>query len=190
MYFSPTHIFDSIITYLNLIPQVNDTSLMVDTLNWKKISGTFVANGGERYLIIGNFFSDYTTDSSAVPINDTLRQWAYYYIDDVDVHCCDCNGGVCDSTSRVLEQYENIALSVWPNPTSSTFTITSTNKIESVKMYNIIGELLITETPNNNQSTINISQFSKGIYFVEVSSLSLSGRAGEGCIIRKKLIKE
>jgi len=73
-------------------------------------------------------------------------------------------------------------IEIFPNPTTTTFTITSSDKIESIKVYNIIGELLFTETPNNTQSTINISQFSKGIYFAEIKT--------EKGIVRKKVVKE
>ena len=76
----------------------------------------------------------------------------------------------------------NSEITLFPNPTSTTFTISATDKIESVKVYNIIGEQLITDIPNNNQSTINISQFSKGIYFAEIKT--------EKGVVRKKLVKE
>ena len=38
-------------------PQVqwDSTKYFTDTLNWVKISGTFIAQGGEQYLTIGNF---------------------------------------------------------------------------------------------------------------------------------------
>ena len=41
--------------------------------------------------------------------------------------------------------------------------------------------MLIT-TPNNNQSSININQFTKGIYFVEIKT--------EKDIMRRKIVKE
>jgi hypothetical protein len=73
-------------------------------------------------------------------------------------------------------------ITLFPNPTSSNFTITSTDKIESVKVYNLIGEEMLITTPNNNQSTININQFSNGIYFVEIKT--------EKGIVWKKIVKE
>jgi hypothetical protein len=54
--------------------------------------------------------------------------------------------------------------------------------MESIKVFNIVGEELITTTPNNNQSTININQFSKGIYFVEIKT--------EKGVVTKKIVKE
>jgi len=43
-------------------------------------------------------------------------------------------------------------------------------------------ELLISETSNNNQSTININQLPKGIYFAEIKT--------DKGVERKKVVKE
>ena len=65
-------------------PQVfNSTLLLNDTLNWMKIEGSFIANGTEEYITIGNFFPDSTSDIVTI---GTPSNWAsYYYIDDVSV---------------------------------------------------------------------------------------------------------
>ncbi len=71
---------------LNYSPQINQNNIINDTLNWVLISGIFTANGGEKYITIGNFFDDSNT------LIDTLTQSndeAYYYIDDVSVYQCD-----------------------------------------------------------------------------------------------------
>src|SRR5262249_18836598 len=46
---------DKPITYLT--PQVKNPNgnIITDTLNWVLITGTFTANGTEKYLILGNF---------------------------------------------------------------------------------------------------------------------------------------
>jgi hypothetical protein len=51
------------IAYLN--PQVQNPTgnIITDTLNWVLMTGTFVANGTEKYMIIGNFKSDALTNS-------------------------------------------------------------------------------------------------------------------------------
>ncbi|HQQ93624.1 MAG TPA: T9SS type A sorting domain-containing protein [Bacteroidia bacterium] len=49
------------LTYL--VPQVHNTvgNIISDTLGWSLISGTFVATGTEKYLLLGNFQSDANT---------------------------------------------------------------------------------------------------------------------------------
>jgi len=61
------------------IPQINQQlPLVIDTLNWIKVSGSFIAKGGEQYLTIGNFQHTDTLTGKNV----------YVYIDDVKLYYC------------------------------------------------------------------------------------------------------
>ena len=75
-------------TVLPYVPQFeNDSSnYLTDTLNWMKVSGTYIASGNEQYITIGNFSNDANTDTSNLPGTNSE---AYYYIDDVSVILCD-----------------------------------------------------------------------------------------------------
>ncbi len=75
-------------------PQVYDTSVVYDTLNWIKVQGTFVANGTEHFITIGNFFDSAHTSAIPVPVNPSYawgvggadpNYMAYYLVDDVSV---------------------------------------------------------------------------------------------------------
>lgn len=73
------------LTYL--IPQIQNPTgnIITDTLNWTPITGTFVANGTEKYMVIGNFKSPAATN--VLMINPTYLP-AYtgdVCIDDVSV---------------------------------------------------------------------------------------------------------
>lgn len=63
---------------------------LVDTRQWQPVTGLFVAQGGEQYVTLGNFFpverSGYTEPDSLT----LLLPGAYYYIDDITVHCLNC----------------------------------------------------------------------------------------------------
>lgn len=69
---------------LDAIPQISNPrhNIITDTLNWTKISGTFIAKGGEIYLTIGNFYSSDNTDMLLCP-SMSPSKLAYYYIDGV-----------------------------------------------------------------------------------------------------------
>jgi gliding motility-associated-like protein len=61
-------------------------SLLKKDYNWYKINGCFTADGGEQYMIIGNFRND--ADTEIVPTGKTNRNFpsglsAYYVIDNV-----------------------------------------------------------------------------------------------------------
>jgi hypothetical protein len=56
--------------------------IIKDTLNWTVIEAIYKATGGEKYLSIGNFFSDNYTDTISV---SSFYPYSYYFIDDVSV---------------------------------------------------------------------------------------------------------
>ena len=59
--------------------------MLADSKEWQEVSGEFEAEGGERFLTIGNFAP--FNHSRVTPIENTnaMLQGAYYYIDDVSV---------------------------------------------------------------------------------------------------------
>ena len=93
------------------VPQVVNSfdSTITNTRDWQRISGIFVAQGGEQYITIGNFnlaeqsgYADYDSLTRLLP-------GAYYYIDDVSVRCLNCPPPVADdlnvdSTYLTIEQ--------------------------------------------------------------------------------------
>ena len=63
-------------------PQVYTTTIIGDTLNWTKIQGSFIANGTEKFITIGNFFDSAHTDKiTPTPTN----HFGIYLVDDVSV---------------------------------------------------------------------------------------------------------
>lgn len=74
-------------------PQLNySCSNITDKTNWVRIQWSYTATGGERYLVIGNFFNNAnTTNASAGGGGALPMPMAYYYVDDVSVvpgTCC------------------------------------------------------------------------------------------------------
>lgn len=82
----PTHITN----YGN--PVLNDTA------HWCKISGLYNANGTEKYLIMGNFNTDLSTDTvNLYPPNTypySLSPFAYVFIDAVSVYSINPTGNL------------------------------------------------------------------------------------------------
>ena len=62
-------------------PQVLDTTIINDTLNWVKIQGSFIANGTEKYITIGNFCDTAHTNKIRLHPGNV----SYYEVDDVSV---------------------------------------------------------------------------------------------------------
>ncbi|MBR1774194.1 MAG: OmpA family protein [Bacteroidales bacterium] len=77
-------------------PQVvnNFERPLYDTENWQKIEGSFVAQGGERYLTIGNFYPEEQSNHIDPRNTTNILPGAYYYIDDVELYCLTCQSAI------------------------------------------------------------------------------------------------
>lgn len=73
-----------------LIPQIqHNGGVITDTLNWIPITGTFVANGTEKYLVLGNFKTDAATNTLLINPTYSTTTTADICIDDVS--CIELN---------------------------------------------------------------------------------------------------
>lgn len=79
-------------------PQVVNpvTVPLVDTKGWQCISDVYVAEGGEQYVTIGNFFPQELSGFTEPDSLTKLLPGAYYYLDDVTVECLNCKPPVTD----------------------------------------------------------------------------------------------
>lgn len=68
---------------------IKDTALTKETGLWEEAKMLYKAQGGEKFLMIGNFFDNKTTHHYKIqfrPIaQEMLAHYAYYYIDDVSI---------------------------------------------------------------------------------------------------------
>lgn len=70
--------------YINVIPQVEDLGINVDTAKWTLFKQIYTAQGFEQFMTVGNFRPGSMTDTS-----NTINSggaWAYYYFDDFGVY--------------------------------------------------------------------------------------------------------
>lgn len=173
MYFSNIHYSnDSIFNIFDFTPQIIDTNIVMDTLNWIKISGEFIANGGEEYIIIGNFNSNTIFDQTLT--NTGLFGASYYYIDDVSVMNCNFNGVSENETERFR---------IYPNPHNDRLNI-RTNSYEqtTISLYDLSTRKLVEETFINS-TILNTGHLKDGMYLYTLSDKN-------GIITSGKIIKE
>ncbi len=95
-------------------PQVFDTSIYTDTLNWHKIQGSFVATGNEQFITIANFFDK--SHTSTIPMNIPCPMYpagggdgysGVYLIDDVSVIAVDAVANAGRDTSIGTEMSDS-----------------------------------------------------------------------------------
>lgn len=172
-YFSTNAVYYSTPFYgvLPLQPQVENPSgnIIVDSINWVLISGSFIATGGEKYVTIGNFKNDNQTNT--IQVDATGEPMSYFYIDDVSVVPGNCTTGINDQNSSQNQ------ISVYPNPTTGTVTLCNFDK-GTIELYDASG-LLVMSTMNKNE--LDVSSYANGLYILKITSLN-------GQIAYKKLV--
>jgi type IX secretion system substrate protein len=156
--------------------QINNTfGNMFDTLNWTLVSGNYTAAGGEIFLTIGNFFDNASTDTLGISLTGIAA--CYVYIDDVSLTPC----------TGIEEQNEE-AIKIYPNPVKDYLTIQTKEKAEII-ITDILGKEVLKSIVNSQlpkescgQSTINVQSLKDGIYFIAINDGKNS--------YRKKFLKE
>ncbi len=129
----------------------NNNGLITDTTNWVLVKGEYTANGTEKYLTIGNFYSDENSEPTLINPNSTQDNTAYFYIDQVTVS-------------------KEFAFDVAPNPCTDILEIelSGTANIESANILNIIGQRIKTLNLINNYNLVDLSDLTPGIYFISI----------------------
>ena len=144
----------------NVIPQVHNPigNIIYDTTNWVKISGWFIAEGGEDYMTIGNFIRDENLHIYYPPNNGN---YAYVYIDDVSVV-------ECDTTSPLPIIYPIV---IYPNPAEDEFAIESKGNTELITfdIFNDIGQI-VYKGSMVDKVVIQTTNFAKGMYVIRLNN--------------------
>ena len=65
--------------------------------------------------------------------------------------------------------FELAQISMYPNPATTNFTIEAQQEMESVSVYNLVGQEVISKSPNSKSVTVDVSHLQTGIYVVRTS---------------------
>lgn len=162
---------------LQFSPQIEfiDSVHFTDKVNWVKYSASYKAQGGESYIVIGNFRPDSLLDTlKIIGSSQSVYEGTYYYIDNIWLSHCD---SVPDSLVSLREQSLNLGLSVYPNPFEDRVTVKSkSNQNLSFQMYNTLGQSVVAlsgvevrQHGPTNTYQINTKNIPEGLYWLRVS---------------------
>lgn len=136
---------------------------------WTKISGSFIAEGGEKFILIGNFYTYALSDTlfigGPVPADGNLCQGAfsYYYIDDVSVYCCEEDS--CEIAPSNI--------SIYPNPNKGDFVVSyelPDKKNADFEIYDMLGRLVYKEILFYYEyaRSFNLLSLRSGVYWCRI----------------------
>ncbi len=70
----------------------------------------------------------------------------------------------------VTSNQEALGFTIYPNPATERITITSRKPIGDVKIYNVLGQEVLSEKYNRLEATINVTFLTSGVYFIKTAT--------------------
>lgn len=164
-----------------------DTIELSGTLR-KKFSIVGSVEGSADTYIIGTWIEGIGNEKGL--LYDMLRMltgYQYSYL-----KCYEHNGVLeylaegdddCDNPYVGLEDIslENNSITLYPNPTNSEINIESKNIINSIDIFNSLGQKVYMKTINSKEKSIDVSYLSNGVYVIGLNT--------DNGLIHKKIIK-
>jgi hypothetical protein len=120
--------------------------------------------------IIGTTVVNYTTALFTVPATgiyyirfdvESLGNQGILYLDDIKIEEMDV-AGINDNTMPEL--------TCFPNPVKDVLTVTNTGALQQLELYNTTGQLLLTQVPLKETTTLNLEKLPVGVYFLRAKS--------------------
>nr|WP_294857871.1 T9SS type A sorting domain-containing protein [uncultured Fluviicola sp.] len=97
--------------------------------------------------------------------------------------CISCDSIQYTNSALGINELDKMKLHIAPNPASTSVKIENSSPIEAINLYNSVGQKLeVNYTLKGNEAQLNIAEFPKGVYTVEITSTS--------GIFKEQLIKE
>lgn len=154
-------------TPTNNFAHIYSNTIITDTLNWSKISGSFIADSVYQYLAIGNFFDNATTNK--IYFFNGPNYAAYYFIDDI---CVSTDSNLCAISTSIKENKLRNLINVYPNPLSDFTTIDLSlisSEVLSIIVYNSVGEpVKFFLNLKNEKILFKKEDLQSGIYFLRI----------------------
>lgn len=110
-----------------------------------------------------------------------IKNTAYIYFDfNAPIVTNTTYNSILDISTGINEQTENM-ITLYPNPTNGTFTIeTNTNEKQTIRVFDMTGNSVISQTMENGKTTVDAGQLAAGIYTINI--------VVNGAVINKKLV--
>ena len=144
--------------YVTLIKEGNLITLNIysDPNRTINISGSPISVEASLSSIGFNHF--YATNSQvAVPPNNP--EWSTGWIDNIELSIY--------NSAFVGQMYSKENITIYPNPFKNAFSITSEiTRMRIISIFNSSGQKIYTGKMKNNQKSIDLTGFKKGLYFV------------------------
>ena len=148
---------------------LHSTSIISDTLNWTRISGSFIADSTYQYLTIGNFYDNSNTDTLACYYSSLGL--AYYFLDAI---CVSTDSLTCLNWTGIIGQnIQSNEIYAYPNPVNSILHLGNIANEITYSLTNITGQIICQGKFCNQINQLDVSFLANGIYFLNTETKKL-----------------
>lgn len=131
----------------------------VDSIDWKLVTGTYVANGGEQYIYIGsNTDNGDLTCVEELSTGFTATQCAYYLIDNVYV----------SEYPLTLFEIYSPKITLYPNPASDKIMVNGVAPLTEYSIIDPTGKHIESNLFFDNE--IDLTSIENGIYYLKINN--------------------
>ena len=79
--------------------------------------------------------------------------------------------GICDDGNLITSEYNDYTISLFPNPATDYINLNIRSisaQLMSLKIVNLVGEIVLSQADLSNESRIDISSLSSGLYSAHI----------------------
>ena len=82
---------------------------------------------------------------------------------------------IVENSTASVDDLKKFNFSTYPNPASTNLNISASKNIESIEIFNLLGQKVISLNPKNSQVTVNVADLHTGVYIVKASIQGIKG---------------
>ncbi len=163
VWFGADSLWENTPNWLGVSPQVRlrdpNSNYLLQGDAWVQLVDTLVAQGGERWMVIGNF--DVAGAVNGIVANATSSYpYAYYYFDLVSVVPLEVNNGMAESTLAVQWSVDGL----WLNWSGSA-------PLEQLSVFDMAGHCVFSQQERSARSPMHLAlpSMAQGVYMVNAT---------------------
>ena len=118
--------------------------------------------------------ADALVNQNALPLTTQLVSGTTYYAVLDENGCMSLPFDVTVTVALGVSNQIMTGLSYYPNPVQNQLTINYTQDITSVSVFNLVGQKVMSITPNTSNVTVDMSTLARGTYMIQVNAATAS----------------
>ena len=133
---------------------------------WRFLNNTFVAKSHEVTGITPAGTSDQFKMTFQLAAGAVAGHGARIFIDNLQLVGYDAS----DNVTFRIDDVDDFKLNLYPNPVKNIATISATETIEMVRIYDLTGRMVKQLNPNKSEFSLNVADLSNGAYLVKLNA--------------------